>query len=101
MGHLMPGIASYADAERFLASRSNFERQPHEQAFRLERMVALAERLGNPHHNLRFVHVAGSKGKGSVCAMTASCLTACGYTTGLYSSPHLLTVRERMSLDGA
>jgi dihydrofolate synthase/folylpolyglutamate synthase len=105
MGHLMPGIASFADAERFLATRLDVERRPPDDvaraAFKLDRMRALADRLGNPHRDLRFVHIAGSKGKGSVAAMTASCLTACGYTTGVFTSPHLISVRERICLDGA
>src|SRR5690606_23443811 len=97
--------ASYADAERFLATRINVERRAPDDvaraAFKLDRMRALADRLGNPHHDLRFVHIAGSKGKGSVSTMTASCLTACGYTTGLFTSPHLISPRERIVLDGA
>ena len=67
----------------------------------LERMQELMFRLGKPQEELRFVHVAGSNGKGSVCAMLASILTAAGYRTGLYTSPHLLRVNERMKIDGA
>lgn len=67
----------------------------------LERMQDLMFHLGNPQEELRFVHVAGSNGKGSVCAMLSSILTAAGYHTGLYTSPHLLRVNERMKIDGA
>jgi dihydrofolate synthase/folylpolyglutamate synthase len=57
--------------------------------------------LGNPERQLRFVHVAGTKGKGSVCAFTARILEEAGYTVGLYISPSLVNVGERISVDGA
>lgn len=66
----------------------------------LKRVGELMNRLGNPQNDLRFVHVAGTNGKGSVCAMLSSVLTAAGYRTGLYTSPHLLRVNERMKVDG-
>jgi dihydrofolate synthase/folylpolyglutamate synthase len=62
-------------------------------------MRALLAALDNPHESLRCVHVAGTKGKGSTCEMTASCLEACGYTVGIYTSPHLIDVRERIRID--
>lgn len=68
--------------------------------FGLETIHSLLVELGNPHLFLRVVHVAGSNGKGSTCAMTASILRRCGYKTGLYTSPHLCDVRERFRLDG-
>lgn len=67
----------------------------------LERISALLGRLGHPERKTRFVHVAGTNGKGSTSVMTASALSACGYKTGLYTSPHLARVNERMRLDGA
>ena len=69
-------------------------------AFRLDRMRALLSALGDPQRDVKFVHVAGSKGKGSVCEMTASVMSACGYTVGLYTSPHLMDIRERIRLGG-
>ncbi len=57
--------------------------------------------LGDPHRKFKAIHVTGSKGKGSVSAMVASVLSAAGYRTGLYTSPHLLTYRERAQVDGA
>ncbi len=66
----------------------------------LRRMVELLERLGNPHLAARTVHVTGTKGKGSVAAMVSSVLTASGYSTGLYTSPHLITFNERIQIDG-
>jgi dihydrofolate synthase/folylpolyglutamate synthase len=56
--------------------------------------------LGNPERGLRFVHVAGTKGKGSVCAFTARILEEAGYTVGLYISPSLVDVGERISING-
>jgi len=56
--------------------------------------------LDNPHHQLRCVQVAGTKGKGSTCAMLAQMLQECGYTVGLYTSPHLVDICERISIDG-
>jgi dihydrofolate synthase / folylpolyglutamate synthase len=53
-------------------------------------------RIGNPHEGLRYIHVAGTKGKGSVCALTAYMLRQMGYLVGLYTSPHLSDVRERI-----
>ncbi len=67
----------------------------------LERMLALMADLGNPHRALRTVHVAGTNGKGSVCAMIASALSCSGARTGLYTSPHLLKAEERIRIDGA
>lgn len=68
--------------------------------FHLQRMAVLLDALGNPHLGVPTVHVAGSKGKGSVCAMLASALSAHGFKTGLYTSPHLHHVRERIQIDG-
>ena len=66
----------------------------------LARITRLMELLGNPQKELRFVHVAGTNGKGSTCAMTASILRKAGYRTGLYISPYIVTFRERIQLDG-
>jgi dihydrofolate synthase/folylpolyglutamate synthase len=80
----------------------NYERARPErigpEAFRLDRMREILHELGSPQRDLKCVHVAGSKGKGSVVEMTASCLTACGYATGIYTSPHLMDVRERIRI---
>lgn len=68
--------------------------------FGLETIQALLRELGNPESSLRVVHVAGSNGKGSTCAFTASFLHHCGYKTGLYTSPHLCDIRERFRVNG-
>lgn len=66
----------------------------------LERITELCGLLGNPQRGMRFIHVAGTNGKGSFCAMTASVLREAGYHTGLYTSPYVLRFNERMSVDG-
>lgn len=63
-------------------------------------IAALCALLGDPQKQLRFVHVAGTNGKGSVCALLAAALTAGGYRTGLYTSPYVLQFRERFQIDG-
>lgn len=65
----------------------------------LRRVDELLTRLGNPHLKAKSVHIAGTKGKGSTAAMLASVLTTSGYTTGLYTSPHLSDIRERIRVD--
>ncbi|WP_404789345.1 bifunctional folylpolyglutamate synthase/dihydrofolate synthase [Altericista sp. CCNU0014] len=65
----------------------------------LDRILALLERLGNPHQRVPIVHVAGTNGKGSVCAYLSSVLTAAGYRTGRYTSPHLVDWTERITLN--
>ena len=68
--------------------------------FKLERMYALIESLGNPQNAYPSIHVAGTKGKGSVAAFCASSLRAAGYIVGLYTSPHLDDYSERIQVDG-
>src|SRR5690606_24546466 len=71
-------------------------------AFRkdLSNSLALDAMTGHPHRNFPSIHVAGTNGKGSTCHMLASVLTAAGYKTGLYTSPHLRDFRERIRIDG-
>ena len=64
----------------------------------LERIGLLLEKLGDPHKKLKFVHVAGTNGKGSTCAMLASILNASGYKVGLYTSPFLQHFQEQRRL---
>jgi dihydrofolate synthase/folylpolyglutamate synthase len=68
--------------------------------FGLETTHTLLSFLGNPQSSLRFIHVAGSNGKGSTCAFMASFLKRAGYKTGLYTSPHLCDIRERFRVNG-
>jgi len=66
----------------------------------LERISELCERLGNPQNDLKFVHVAGTNGKGSFCSMLSSVLIKAGYKVGLYTSPYILEFNERMRFMG-
>ena len=93
----------YLDAVNRLLSLADFERksranQPPD--WHLRRVERLMEMLGNPHLATPVVHVAGSKGKGSTCAMIAAGLTAAGLRTGLYTSPHLHAFTERIQVSG-
>lgn len=76
---------------------------PHWQASRLglERIRELLERLGRPQDRLKFVHVAGTNGKGSICAYLASILSAAGHRTGMFTSPYIERFEERIRVDGA
>ncbi|UCH90209.1 MAG: bifunctional folylpolyglutamate synthase/dihydrofolate synthase [Thermoplasmata archaeon] len=65
----------------------------------LDNITRIMEKLGNPHTDLKFIHVAGTNGKGSVCAMLSSVLAEAGYKVGLYSSPHLRSFRERIAVN--
>ena len=79
----------------------NYEqRTPRPGDLKLDRMQALLRLLGHPERHLRLIHVAGSKGKGSTSAMLASLLAQAGYRTGLFTSPHLCRVEERIQVDG-
>lgn len=66
----------------------------------LERIKELCEKLGNPQDDLKFIHVAGTNGKGSFCAMTESILREAGYRTGLFTSPYIKVFNERMQVSG-
>ncbi len=66
----------------------------------LERVKALCKALGDPQTGLRFIHVAGTNGKGSFCAMTAAILRRAGYKVGLFTSPYIKTFNERMMING-
>src|SRR3984957_16367543 len=98
------GINTFAKAQRFLATLHDYERlrivRYNTDTFNLDRMRLLLRKLGNPHTKFRSVHIAGTKGKGSTCAMVAGMLQACGYKVGLYTSPHLVDVRERITING-
>ena len=87
-------ILSFTDYEKspsYLYSAANFD---------LRRMDRLLQLLGNPHLRARSVHITGTKGKGSTATMIAAALGEAGWRTGLYTSPHLHTMRERIVVDG-
>lgn len=85
---------NYKEALNFIHSRMKFGSRPG-----MERITALCDELGNPQDKLKFVHVAGTNGKGSTCNMIASVLTQSGYKTGLFTSPYIVDFRERMQID--
>jgi len=96
-------ITTYKSALAFLFSATNYENinrySYNEETFGLKRMKKLLSGLGDPHKMLETVHVAGSKGKGSVCTMLSEMLVANDYKVGLYTSPHILNLRERIQIN--
>jgi dihydrofolate synthase/folylpolyglutamate synthase len=88
----------------FLFARINYERKTdapyRETVYKLDRMRELLAALGDPHLRKPVVHVAGTKGKGSTATMIASVLSAAGYRVGLYTSPHMQALEERIAVDG-
>ena len=93
---------SYEEAIKYLDSFINYEKLlsfDYKESFELNRMKRLAARLGDPHLSLRCVHIAGTKGKGSTSAMAASILKEAGFKVGLYTSPHLISFRERIRIN--
>ena len=97
-------ITTITLATRYLMARPDFERlrspKYGEQTFKLDRMRKLLELLGNPHQKIKTVHVAGTNGKGSTVSMISSMLRSAGYAVGTYTSPHLIDIRERVTIDG-
>ncbi len=97
----MPGT-DYQQALDYIYSFIDYERMPRPRDpvhYDLRRMDELLGRLGSPHLKARTVHIAGTKGKGSAAVMIASALTTSGYTTGLFTSPHLHVFNERIRVD--
>jgi dihydrofolate synthase/folylpolyglutamate synthase len=90
-------LLTYPESVRFLYSLGNESRSAK---LGLDTMSILLGRLRDPHRATRFVHVAGTNGKGSVCAMIESGLRAAGVRTGLFTSPHLLEPTERIQVAG-
>jgi dihydrofolate synthase / folylpolyglutamate synthase len=88
---------NYPDSVRFLYALGN---ETKTAKLGLERIGVLLEALGNPQQACRIVHVAGTNGKGSTCAMIESGLRAAGYRTGLFTSPHLIEPTERIQIAG-
>ncbi len=98
-------INGYQAALKWLQDRPDVERMRAvanpAAIFKLDRMRALLAAMGDPHEQVKCVHVAGTVGKGSTCAMISSMLAECGYTVGVYTSPHLVDLRERITINGA
>lgn len=91
-----PTLAPATDTERWLYGLTRFGMKPG-----LRNIEALVTRFGHPERGLRFLHVAGTNGKGSVCHLLECQLRAAGFRTGLFTSPHLVHVGERLRVDGA
>ncbi|MGD9037880.1 MAG: folylpolyglutamate synthase/dihydrofolate synthase family protein [Syntrophobacterales bacterium] len=96
---------NYSQAEEYLNTFTNYEQIPGMTyagaGYSLEHLEELLRRMANPQLAARTIHIAGTKGKGSVAAMIAQVLSGSGYRTGLYTSPHFHTLRERISIDGS
>ncbi|NKL67592.1 bifunctional folylpolyglutamate synthase/dihydrofolate synthase [Rhizobium leguminosarum] len=100
-------MSSHIKSERLsnslaeLDQLTNWERRPRgDMRVDLEPMRDLAGRLGNPQNSFRIVHVAGTKGKGSTCALIEAGLAQAGFSVGRYASPHVTHITERVSIDG-
>jgi dihydrofolate synthase/folylpolyglutamate synthase len=89
----MKYLRSQTDYEKMLRVRYNSD------TFSLDRMRLLLKKMGNPHKKLQTVHIAGTKGKGSTAIMLSAMLKACGHNVGLYVSPHICDIRERISIN--
>lgn len=93
---------TYQEAVQYLNSLINYEkkdRYDYNKSFDLGRMRRLAHILGDPQKDIKSIHIAGTKGKGSTSAITHSILKSAGYRTGLYTSPHLVSFRERIKIN--
>ena len=86
---------TYEESVKYLYKIAGFAKKSP-----LEDINYLLEQLGNPHKDLKFVHVAGTNGKGSVCAFLEAVLKEHGKTTAAFTSPHLVKVNERIRLNG-
>ncbi len=97
-------ITTFPNAVRYLLDRVDHERMRvvryDENTFKLDRMRRLMDGLGNPHEQVKMVHVGGTVGKGATVAMIASILQGCGYGVGMYTSPHVTDIRERITING-
>jgi dihydrofolate synthase / folylpolyglutamate synthase len=98
-------IGTYHSAVKWLLELTDVERQrvvryDEDGDFKLDRMRSLLAALGDPQDQFRAVHIAGTNGKGSTSAMMSAMLRKCGYGVGEFSSPHLIDMRERVSING-
>lgn len=94
-------LMTYLEAVQYLESFINYEEIPafsYQESLKLERMKGFLGLLDNPQEDLRCLHIAGTKGKGSVCAFAAYILREAGFRVGLYTSPHLSDFRERIRI---
>ncbi len=96
-------FSRYKQAIDYLFTKTDYERQEYLRynvtTFNLDRMKKLLSLVGNPHDKITTVHIAGSKGKGSTATMLAKMLESNGYSVGLYTSPHLVHLHERIRIN--
>jgi dihydrofolate synthase/folylpolyglutamate synthase len=96
-------FSNYKEALAYLLDKTDYEKEERVRynvtTFSLERMEKLLSLLGDPHTKISTVHIAGTKGKGSTATMLAKMLEANGYTVGLYTSPHLVHLHERIVIN--
>jgi dihydrofolate synthase/folylpolyglutamate synthase len=94
---------SYRDAIGYLLGKTDYEKEGHPRynvtKFNLKRMEKLLGLLGNPHRKIHTAHIGGTKGKGSTATMLAKMLEANGYRVGLYTSPHVVNLHERIAVN--
>ena len=94
---------TYESAMRYLFSMTDYEQmlrvRYNRDTFSLERMYRILAGLGDPHKQIRTVHIAGTKGKGSTVEMLSRMLIGCGYRVGVYTSPHIMDIRERIRIN--
>ena len=94
---------TYEEATKYLYSKTDYEQEKHLRynvdTFSLKRMERLLASVGNPHTKIDTVHIAGTKGKGSTATMLARMLEANGYKVGLYTSPHVVNLHERIAVN--
>ena len=95
-------FSSLTEGFNWIESFTNLEKEPNKQKrfYRLERMTALLVLFESPHRRFKSIHIAGSKGKGSTAVLISSALKENGFKTGLYTSPHIQTYRERIRING-
>ncbi|MBM3252101.1 MAG: bifunctional folylpolyglutamate synthase/dihydrofolate synthase, partial [Candidatus Omnitrophica bacterium] len=92
---------TFPEAQDYLNSFINYENLinfPYKESFKLERIKSFLDSIGNPQKELKCIHIAGTKGKGSTCAFVAYILRCAGFKVGLYTSPHLESFRERIRI---
>ena len=94
---------TYKDAIKYLSGKINYENEKYlrynTKTFSINRMKKLLTLLGNPHKKIHTVHIAGTKGKGSTATMLARMLEANDYSVGLYTSPHVVCLHERIAVN--
>ena len=98
-----PGLRTYDSALKYLFTLTDYEQmlrvRYNRDTFSLDRMYKILKGLDNPHKKIRAVHIAGTKGKGSTAEMLSQMLIACGYRVGVYTSPHIKDIRERIRIN--